>query len=122
MKGIYTVDKSGRLCLGKEFIGRTFAMSVAKDGSISLVPGQFVPDKEAWLYQNKDAMASLKRGLKQASQGEGAPLSFDLKEDDAWLNDDREDNNEVSAHIPARSSGNLARTKGKRPPKQKNTT
>src|SRR5437762_10372814 len=87
MKGIYTVDKSGRLCLGKEFIGKTFALSIAKDGSIRLIPGQFIPDHEAWLYRNKEALASVKRGLAQARRGEGKPLPFDLQEDEAWLND-----------------------------------
>ena len=33
-----------------------------------------IPDKEAWLYRNKEALASLKKGLAQARQGKGKPL------------------------------------------------
>lgn len=40
-----------------------------KDGKIVLDPMKAVPEREAWLYQNPEALASVKRGLKDAAEG-----------------------------------------------------
>ena len=119
MKGIYTVDKSGRLTLGREFVGKVFSLSVTKDGTIHLIPGRFIPDHEAWLYQNKEALASVKRGLAQAAQDEGVPLPFDLKDDNAWLNDDRETNDAVPTSLSTRSTKKSRSAQNKRVTKPK---
>jgi hypothetical protein len=80
----YTTDASGRLCLGKEFANKMFSLQM-RQGNIELVPVQVVPEKEAWLYKNSEALAAVKQGLKQAKQGKGKPLSFNVEEDNAWL-------------------------------------
>lgn len=80
----YTTDASGRLCLGKEFANKMFSLHV-KHNNIELIPVQIVPEKEAWLYENSDALAAVKQGLKQAQHGKGKRLSFNLEDDDLWL-------------------------------------
>lgn len=82
----YSTDASGRLCLGKEFANKMFSLKV-RAGNIELVPVQIVPEKEAWLYNNSEALAAVKEGLEQAKQNKGKPLSFDLEEDNTWLED-----------------------------------
>lgn len=84
----YSTDSSGRLCLGKEFANKMFTLQ-KKQGNIELMPVQVISENEAWLYKNPEALAAVKQGLKEAKQGLGKPLSFDLKEDDAWLNDEK---------------------------------
>ncbi len=83
----YTTDPSGRLCLGKEFANKMFSLQM-KQGNIELVPVQVVPEKEAWLYKNSKALAAVEQGLKQAKQGKGKALSFNLEDDDAWLEEE----------------------------------
>jgi hypothetical protein len=85
----YTTDASGRLCLGKEFANKMFSLQM-RQGNIELVPVQVVPEKEAWLYKNSEALAAVEQGLKQAKQGKGKPLSFNLEDDDAWLEEEPE--------------------------------
>lgn len=85
----YTTDASGRLCLGKEFANKMFSLQT-RQGNIELIPVQVVPEKEAWLYKNSEARAAVEQGLKQAKQGKGKPLSFNLEEDDAWLEEEAE--------------------------------
>ncbi|HKY70094.1 MAG TPA: hypothetical protein VJ205_04270 [Gammaproteobacteria bacterium] len=80
----YTTDSSGRLCLGKEFANKVFSLQ-EKQGNIELIPVRLIPEKEAWLYENQEALEAVRLGLNQAKRGEGKPLNFNLKEDDAWL-------------------------------------
>ena len=61
-----------------------FSLNV-KQGNIELAPVQIVPEKEAWLYKNAEALAAVEQGLKEAKQGKGKPLSFNLQEDDKPL-------------------------------------
>jgi len=85
----YSTDASGRLCLGKEFANKMFSLQM-RHGNIELVPVQVIPEKEAWLYKNPEALAAVKEGLKQAQHGKGKPLSFNLEDDDAWLEEESE--------------------------------
>ncbi len=78
-------DGKGRITLGKltkEFSGYTLKESV--DGKILLEPLVEIPAREAWLFKNKEALASVERGLKQSGKGRTKSLgSFakHLKED-----------------------------------------
>ena len=44
-------------------------------GEIKLEPVVKIPAKEAWLYKNPEALASLDRGIKDALAGRVGPLS-----------------------------------------------
>jgi hypothetical protein len=47
----------------------TFDIYVNKLGQIVLDPQKAIPTHEAWVFEDKKALASLKRGLKQAAHG-----------------------------------------------------
>jgi len=63
-------DVKGRVYLGKltEGVSR-FAVTVDKHHRIILDPLVEIPVREKWLFENKEALTSLKQGLKEAKQG-----------------------------------------------------
>jgi len=68
-------DGKGRITLGKltkDFSGYTLKESA--DGIIVLEPLIEVPAKEAWLFKNKAALASVQKGLKQSAAGKTKSL------------------------------------------------
>lgn len=64
-----TVDSKGRITLGKEFAGRTVSIRKSKNGQLVIEPVTVIPEQEAWLYKNPKALASVRRGLRQAKAG-----------------------------------------------------
>ncbi len=63
-------DSKGRITLGS--LAKNVSSYKAyfnEDGSITLEPQVEIPAKEAWLYQNKEAIEAVKEGLQDASSG-----------------------------------------------------
>ena len=80
-------DSKGRITLGKltkEFSGYTLKESV--DGTILLEPLVELPAREAWLFKNKEALASVEKGLKESVAGKTKSLGSFAKH----LEDDNE--------------------------------
>lgn len=79
-------DSKGRITLGtltKEYSGYTLKESA--DGTILLEPLVELPAREAWLFKNKETLASVEKGLKESAEGKTKSLgSFanHLKDDD----------------------------------------
>lgn len=79
-----TIDAKGRLTLGHEYAGKT--VQVEKDEDALIVRFyRMVPEREAWLWENQAAIASVGRGLQQARHGaldDGSDLAdaFDFAE------------------------------------------
>lgn len=72
-------DNKGRITLGHR---RTegisgFKLEQRSDGVIVLYPQQEIPAREAWLWKNKAALASVMRGLDESAAGK----TSDWKED-----------------------------------------
>jgi len=65
------LDSRKRVPLGRLLKGVSAHLFNAEvvDGKIVLEPMKAVPEKEAWLYQNPESLASVKRGLKDAAEG-----------------------------------------------------
>lgn len=83
-----TPDAQGRIVIGKEHAGQTFSIERMPDGDIVLHPVMVIHQREAWLYNNPEALASLKRGIEQAGTEEPVYLgSF------AEYADDEDDEN-----------------------------
>jgi len=61
-------DSKGRLTLGESFANRTLIVEV-RDDEIVLRLARVIPEREAWLYENAEARAAVRRGLKQAKTG-----------------------------------------------------
>lgn len=63
-------DGKGRITLGKLLEGvSSVRVSVEEDGRIILEPYQEIPQREAWLYEDKDALDSVRAGLRQVAEG-----------------------------------------------------
>ncbi|TVR59778.1 MAG: hypothetical protein EA426_06945 [Spirochaetaceae bacterium] len=73
MKTIKTVrpDKKGRITLGSLLRGASSVrVSVDEQSRIVLEPYAEVPLREAWLYENADALKSVRQGLNESANGE----------------------------------------------------
>ena len=63
-------DAKGRICIGKPAPGVVGYQRVDEpDGKILLIPMAAIPANEVWLYQNKDALESVQRGIRQSKAG-----------------------------------------------------
>lgn len=58
-----TPDDRGRITIGKADGVVSYKAVYHQDGSITLTPMGEVPARELWLWQNKEALASVQRGL-----------------------------------------------------------
>ena len=66
------VDSKGRLTLGESFANRTVIVEEHGDGEVLIRLARVIPEREAWLYDNEEALAAVRRGLKQARGGKFA--------------------------------------------------
>lgn len=72
-KPIKTVrpDKKGRITLGPLLRGASSVrVSVDEHSRIILEPYAEVPLREAWLYENHDALEAVRRGLRESAEGD----------------------------------------------------
>lgn len=78
---LIALDSRKRVPLGKLLKGVSTNLFNAEliDGKIVLEPMKAIPERESWLYENPEALASIKRGLKDAAEGKLA--DFDPDED-----------------------------------------
>lgn len=63
------VDSKGRLTLGEAFANHTVLVESHGPGELLVRLARVIPAREAWLYENKAALASVRRGLEQAAEG-----------------------------------------------------
>ena len=63
-------DAQGRIALGKECRDETYSVTREPNGDIVLRPVVVLHKREAWLYANPDALASVRRGMEQAAAGD----------------------------------------------------
>lgn len=64
-------DAKGRITLGKLARGvSSFMVSEQPGGGFLLEPMVEIPARESWLYENKAALESVRRGLAQSAKGE----------------------------------------------------
>ena len=62
------------MSLGKERAGEQYEVNESPDGTIVLTPVAVIPKRELWLWNNPEALASVKRGLEQSARGETKSL------------------------------------------------
>ncbi len=76
--GTRSVDERKRVTLG-DILGDSERLQIFQNaqGEILLKPVVEIPASEAWLFNNKKALAAVKRGLQQAAEGKISKL--DLK-------------------------------------------
>jgi len=72
-----TVDDRNRLTLGELLKGSKRVRLYKNDrGEVLLQPVVEIPASEAWLFRNKEAFESVKKGLKDASEGKISKLNL----------------------------------------------
>jgi hypothetical protein len=67
-------DSKGRIVLGSRFANRTYRVQELPDGNILLEPIVMVHEREAWLYRNPEALATVLEGIEQSKRGETVDL------------------------------------------------
>jgi hypothetical protein len=70
--GEITKDAKNRITLTKAALPKEikrFKMLKSDDGNVLLQPLVEVPISEKWLYENKDALMSVMRGLEDSAKG-----------------------------------------------------
>lgn len=72
------VDSKGRLTLGDSFANQTVLVEQHGEGEVLVKLARVIPAREAWLFDNAAALASVRRGLKEAAGGEFAKKAPDL--------------------------------------------
>jgi hypothetical protein len=72
-----TVDERNRITLGELITGtKRIRLYKNSEGEILLIPLIEIPRSEVWLFQNKDALASVQQGLKDAASGKVSKLKL----------------------------------------------
>lgn len=68
-------DAKGRVALGAESAGREFVVLPTKTGyRMEAVKTVTVPEDEAWLWQNPEALAMVMQGIEESKAGKGRYL------------------------------------------------
>ena len=62
-------DSRGRLALGQRFANQRFIVTEMSETEIKLEVACVVPAREAWLYKNRIALDSVRRGIEDARAG-----------------------------------------------------
>ena len=70
IKKSISTDRQGQLSLNLETKSTEYRVLVNEAGQILLDPIANIPDREQWLWQNPQALASVQRGIQQAAKGE----------------------------------------------------
>ena len=70
IKDIVQPDGRGRISLGMVASGKNYRVMINEMGQILLDPVIAVPEREAWLWQNPEAISSVQRGLQESDGGE----------------------------------------------------
>jgi hypothetical protein len=70
-------DAKGRITLGKLAEGvSSYRARRQADGKIVLEPFVEIPAEERWLWENKEALKSVRRGMADAKAGRLTKMSF----------------------------------------------
>lgn len=76
-----TIDDKGRLALGSRFANRQVIIEETNESQIIITLAKVVPEREAWLYNNPDALKSVLVGLSEARAGKFSPDPPDIDAD-----------------------------------------
>ncbi len=75
------VDKKGRVVLGSAFAGRMVILNDADPGRIIITPAVAIPEHEAWLYKNEEALCLVRAGLDESQNRQFSTAPPDLSAD-----------------------------------------
>jgi hypothetical protein len=98
--GEAATDDRARIALGKYGASKDarYAAYTNRDGEILLVPLASIPKREAWLYQNHEALQMVLTGLAQSAAGDTVSLGdFSQYADDDI--DELDDDDVIDAEV-----------------------
>ncbi len=73
-----TIDDRNRLTLGELLKGsKRVRLYKNKRGEVLVQPVVEIPASEIWLFQDKEALENVKKGLKDAAEGRISKLNLD---------------------------------------------
>ena len=83
-------DSKGRVTLGPDYADKTLIIEEIEPGVLRVLSAVVIPEREAWLYSNHDAISAVHEGLEQAKAGQlsTSPPNLDA---DAALADSMKD-------------------------------
>ena len=84
---IKTLDSKGRVSLGSQFAGKMVIVDDSDPTCIVIRPAVAIPTSEAWLYENDKALSLIRKGLKQAREGDFSDDAPDLDADQKWTDE-----------------------------------
>ena len=76
-----TVDSKGRVALGKEFANCPVMIQRVGPNEIRVIKARVIPEDEAWLWDNEEALGMVKSGIEQAKRHAFADSPPDLDAD-----------------------------------------
>ena len=79
---IKTADSKGRIAFGPDFANKMFIVDRVDETEFRVIAASVIPDRELWIYQDKEKLASLELGLAQAKArkfSKKPPTRDDLK-------------------------------------------
>jgi hypothetical protein len=82
-----TVDNKGRVALGKDFADHPVIIERVGPNEIRVIKARVIPEDEAWLWGNEEAMGMVKRGIEQAKRHEFVDSPPDLDADDDFVDE-----------------------------------
>ena len=82
MERTKTTDAKGRVALGKRFANKTVIIREVDATEIVVTIARVIPEREAWLHENKVATGLVATGLQQAAAGKFSDSPPDLDADE----------------------------------------
>lgn len=70
-----TADRKGRITLGERLANRTVLIEEIDQTEVRFPLARVIPEREAWLHENREAGEAVARGLKQGRQRRFAKVS-----------------------------------------------
>lgn len=74
VKELVQPDSQGRLTLSAIAGAKSYRVMINDAGQILLDPVLDIPEREAWLWQNPEALASVQQGIEQSAIGQTEAL------------------------------------------------
>lgn len=68
------VDAKGRITLGPAYANRRMRIVPQEDGDLLLEPVVSIHEREAWLFENPEALALVQEGIRQSKKSKGKYL------------------------------------------------
>lgn len=78
---IKTADSKGRINFGNRFANQTVIIKEIDSTEFRVTMAQVLPQREVWLHRNRNAKASVRRGLAQAKAGKTTKTPPNLEQD-----------------------------------------